>query len=193
MKTKTKNPINFMRPSGVLMAIFLIVPISTFSQCEGSPVGTAINSKANALMMATNDVSSEVIPYDDLTAKSYALSVEQLVNKFEESYQSASVSDIATRMEHLTRMNSAYEKFTGLEYSPDNPMVLELKLLVDLWMNKRMNYIGNKLVRELAYENDREDRAYSTKAFLGLLETQGNETHIALLDQMIKVKNYYSM
>jgi hypothetical protein len=193
MKTKTKNPINFMHPSGVLMPIFLIVPITTFSQYGGSPVGTAINSKANVLMMATNDVSSEVVPYDGLTAKNYVLSVEQLLNKFEESYQSARVSDIATRMEHLTDMNSAYETFRGLKYSADDSLVVELKRLVDSWMEKRMTYIGDKLVRELAYQNEREGRAYSTRAVLALLEAQGNETYIALLDQMIKVKSYYSM
>jgi len=48
-----------------------------------------------------------------------------------------------------------------------------------------MNYIGNKLVRELAYENDYKER-YSAKAVLALPEEQGNGIYVLL-------KSYYSI
>jgi hypothetical protein len=191
MKTKTKNPINFMRRWGITLAIVLIVAIVTFSQWGGNSIGTTVNNVS--MKMIANDISSEVVLNDEQKAKNYVSHVEQLVVLFEEAYQSARISDILTKMDHLTDMNSAYETFRGLKYSADDSLVVELKRLVDSWMEKRMTYIGDKLVRELAYQNEREGRAYSTRAVLALLEAQGNETYIALLDQMIKVKSYYSM
>ena len=132
-----------------------------------------------------SDISLQAAAKDDQTAKNYVLNVEKLVNQFEKAYQSARVSSIDTKPDELTKMNVVYEEFTGLKYSPDNPMVLEVKRLVGSFMEKRMNYISRLIMKRV---NENEDD-YSRCALLG----EGNGVYTKLLDRMNKVKSYYSM
>jgi hypothetical protein len=132
-----------------------------------------------------SDIRLQAAAKDDQTAKNYVLNVEKLVNLFEKAYQSARVSSVDTKPDELTKMNVVYEEFTGLKYSPDNPMVLEVKRLVGSFMEKRMNYISRLIMKRV---NENEDD-YSRWALLG----EGNGVYTTLLDRMNKVKSYYSM
>jgi len=176
MKTKSTNPINYKggigRLLGGMLTLAITVLITGFSQSQGNQV--------NPMMTPTN-INLESAAKDDKTARNYVLNVERLVKRFQKEYQSASRSNMDTRADYLMKMNLVYEEFTGLKYSPDNPMVVELKRLAGSCMERHMNYI-DKLIVEHVYENDQSSLL---KAVNGI--------HTTMSDQMNKVKSYYSI
>jgi hypothetical protein len=68
MKTKLKNPINFVGrlvcTYGIMFVIALIVPTITFSQMQGKPVSTAINNQVNPTM-TTDGSRGSIIAWED--------------------------------------------------------------------------------------------------------------------------------
>jgi predicted lipoprotein with Yx(FWY)xxD motif len=81
MKTKSEIPINFIgrlvRLFIVILAIALIVPITTYSQFQGNPVSTAVNNQVNPVM-TTDGSGGSIITWQDRQNGKYEIYAQRM-------------------------------------------------------------------------------------------------------------------
>ena len=81
MKTKSTNPINFIgqlvRLYSVILAVALIVPITTFSQWQGNPVSTAVNNQV-CPMITTDGSGGSIITWQDKHNGKYEIFAQRM-------------------------------------------------------------------------------------------------------------------
>jgi hypothetical protein len=153
----------------------------------------------NPQVVAVNDSQNAA---NDIISKNYVIRVDNLVNKFEAAYQFARTAPAEAKLIYLSKMNSIFEEFTKLKYNSDNAMVMELKKLVNTWMDKRLSYV-DKSILEFVYLTDYStllntadldymEQVYKTKA-AGKAFDEGNGVYNEMMTQMNKVKSFYSI
>lgn len=122
---------------------------------------------------------------DASIVKNYIANTENLINRFQSSYQSAKTANAESKKNYLNDMNGVYERFIKLQFKTPqkNSMLSELNRLVKLWMEKRMELVDRLIIDNKTVES------VSTRSIL----QEGDRVYDTMLNQLNRVKNYYSI
>ena len=156
---------------------------ATLKQSELESLSESLAGRKDSLIAEEIPKRTER-PVDDMT-KQYVSNVENLINKFESLYMSGKTAKLDTKQDYLHQMNTVYEELSKLQYNAldKNSLVLELKRLASVWMEKRMNFL-DKLLRDGSVSETASSRS--------LLE-ESDKAYNAVISQLNKVKSFYSI
>jgi len=134
--------------------------------------------------IAEKTQKTQIPPTDFEINKRYINQADASINKFESQYQSARTAPVASKKDYVANMSSTMRQFTGTSYVPTqiDANVMELKRLVNLWMDKRIAFI-ERLVSENSVGETNTSRS---------LKEEGDKLYYAVINQMKKVKGTYS-
>jgi hypothetical protein len=122
---------------------------------------------------------------DEALSKKYISGVQSNINSFQNLYQSAYTADVQTKRKISQTLSSASSKFDALQYtaSQKDEKILELKRLVDMWMDKRIAFI-NQLITENSINEQNTSRG---------IKEEGDKLYNMLLNQLTQVKRTYGI
>ena len=157
---------------------------STLKQSDLEALSESLASGKDSNLIAEEIPRRTEKPVDEVSKK-YVSAVENLINKFEALYMSGKTAGLDSKQDYLHQMNTVYEELSKLQYNAleKNSMVVELKRLTAVWMEKRMNFI-DKLIRDGSVSETASSRS--------LLE-ESDKAYNILMSQLNKVKSFYSI
>jgi hypothetical protein len=134
--------------------------------------------------IAEKTQKTQTPPTDYEINKKYVSRIDGLINKFESQYQSARSAPVSSKKDYAANMSSIMSQLIGTSYAPKqiDANVIELKRLINLWMDKRIAFI-EKLVAENSVSETNNSRS---------LKEEGDKLYYAVINQMKKVKSTYS-
>ncbi|MCY7360718.1 MAG: hypothetical protein LH629_01410, partial [Ignavibacteria bacterium] len=137
-----------------------------------------------------NDNINQAVPKtknDENANRLYISSLEKLINNYKILFTNAKDADLVSKGEKIKLMDSIYNETVKLDYtvSDRNAMVMELKNLTGLWMQKSITYLNSM-------NNDNKENA-DTSVGTTYKNKEEYEKQFTLMNNMLKkVKTYFS-
>jgi len=117
--------------------------------------------------------------------RKYTSGTERLISKFESLYESAKSAPVESKKDFVNNMSAVSSEYSSLSYnaSVKDANILELKRLVNGWMNVRVQFI-NKLIAENSVSETNNSRA---------AKEEGDKAYNMTMKQLQKVKGAIAM
>jgi len=137
-----------------------------------------------------NDNINQAVPKtknDENANRLYISSLEKLINNYKILFANAKDAGLVSKGEKIKLMDSIYNETVKLDYtvSDRNAMVMELKNLTGLWMQKSITYLNSM-------NNDNKENA-DTSVGTRDKNKEEYEKQFTLMNNMLKkVKTYFS-